>query len=667
MFRNAQSPFSALDGCHKKPTKQGTLAGFLGDKSAKKKPFVPLNRGKENLPKKEEVRLQDHREARKSASFGGTSFKDRVDSDTNDNDKPLHNFKHSKPLTKHLSFTASKVKSTHSSIKLSEGNSKRQHNAKRNLVLPIAPSKRRQLPWSGNPRLREHSQETTTTRSGTLSEEQEKVLAAIMFGHKNVFFSGSAGTGKSYLLRTIIRRLRNRYGPSAVAVTASTGLAATNIEGTTLNRFAGIGLGVESAMALVGKIRHSRISTDRWKSTRYLIMDEVSMVDATMFTKLNEIAKTVRGIDKPFGGIQLIITGDFFQLPPVSRSGSAEFCFNCPAWKECIQETYLLTKIFRQSGDLELIDMLNALRMGHITPYIRDKFKALERPLKYEDGIQPTELYPTRDEVERANRTRLASIAGEELTFHAKDSFGPEFAGKPPPFLQNQLNNLMCAQVLRLKEGAQVMNIKNDLEDASIVNGTIGRVMCFTTAELWAHYCSKVNEFEQLPFLSLFIYASKFIGGDADLDHTLYEEMVASNPSALNRVDLLPDLIHRAKQQRRSNLMPLVKFTVNSFEGYKLKFIEPMDFAAEGRADVVRTQLPIILSWALSIHKSQGQTLNRVRVDLTRVFEKGQVYVALSRCVSTDGLEIVNFNESKIQVRKDVVRFYGKLKKLQSK
>jgi len=547
----------------------------------------------------------------------------------------------------------------------------------------IPSSKRRPLPWVvsgalGNPRLRERASQNVkkeiVSGSGGLSPEQTEVLEAVMFGHKNVFFTGSAGTGKSFLLKTMIRRLKMRYGPSAIGVTASTGLAATNIGGTTINRFAGIGLGLENSIRLSNRVRKSRSAADRWKTTKYLVIDEVSMIDATMFTKLNDVAKMVRGIDKPFGGIQLIITGDFFQLPPVSKRSSsgdgADFCFNSDAWRECIDETFLLTKVYRQSGDLELAEMLDSLRLGRLPPYIRQKFKALERPLRYPDGILPTELYPTRDEVERANRNRLNSLSGEPVSFFAKDSYGPEFApgrrgdGKHPGYLESMLDTLMCAKVLELKEGAQVMYIKNDMEDPSIVNGTIGRIVAFTTSDLWSYYCLQFKEYERLIYQPLLTYASKFVGNrEADLDHTLYEELIASNPAALNKVTVLPGLIARAKRQLRRDMLPLAKFTVNTAEGYKLKLVEPMDFANESNPNLVRTQLPIILAWALSIHKSQGQTLSRVKVDLTRVFEKGQVYVALSRCTSTSGLEIVNFDERKVAVRKDVVRFYSKLKK----
>ena len=184
-----------------------------------------------------------------------------------------------------------------------------------------------------------------------LSDEQKSVLELVAEKGKSVFFTGSAGTGKSVLLREIIKKMRDKYKREAshVAVTASTGLAACNIGGITLHSFAGFGLGKEAAPELVRKIRKNQKSKHRWLQTKVLIIDEVSMVDGELFDKLEEIARMIRNNGRPFGGIQLVITGDFFQLPPVpDYSRASKFAFDAATWNTSIEHTIGLTQVFRQ-------------------------------------------------------------------------------------------------------------------------------------------------------------------------------------------------------------------------------------------------------------------------------------------------------------------------------
>ena len=184
-----------------------------------------------------------------------------------------------------------------------------------------------------------------------LSDEQRKVLTLVAEGKKSVFFTGSAGTGKSVLLRESIFALRKKFmrEPDRVAVTASTGLAACNIEGVTLHSFAGIGLGKEAVPELVRKIKRNQKAKLRWLRTKVLIIDEISMVDGDLFDKLEAIARIVRNNGRPFGGIQLVITGDFFQLPPVPDHGQvAKFAFDAATWNTSIEHTIGLTQVFRQ-------------------------------------------------------------------------------------------------------------------------------------------------------------------------------------------------------------------------------------------------------------------------------------------------------------------------------
>ncbi len=185
-----------------------------------------------------------------------------------------------------------------------------------------------------------------------LSDEQRSVLNLVAEQQKSVFFTGSAGTGKSVLLRETIKVLRDKYRrePDRVAVTASTGLAACNVGGVTLHSFAGIGLGKEPVPELVKKIKRNQKAKNRWMRTKVLIIDEISMVDGDLFDKLEAIARAIRNNGRPFGGIQLVITGDFFQLPPVPDHGGrdAKFSFDASTWNTSIEHTIGLTQVFRQ-------------------------------------------------------------------------------------------------------------------------------------------------------------------------------------------------------------------------------------------------------------------------------------------------------------------------------
>lgn len=245
-----------------------------------------------------------------------------------------------------------------------------------------------------------------------LSDEQKSVLDLVAEKKKSIFFTGSAGTGKSVLLREIIKALRDRHKrePDRVAITASTGLAACNVGGVTLHSFAGIGLGKEPVPELVKKIKRNQKAKARWMRTKILIIDEISMVDGDLFDKLEAIARAIRNNGRPFGGIQLVITGDFFQLPPVPDYGRiSKFSFDATTWNTSIEHTIGLTQVFRQkdpgktgfeSFGIRLIvtvfaNMLNEMRLGRLTPKSVDAFRALNRPLDFKDDFEATELYAT--------------------------------------------------------------------------------------------------------------------------------------------------------------------------------------------------------------------------------------------------------------------------------
>lgn len=227
-----------------------------------------------------------------------------------------------------------------------------------------------------------------------LSDEQKAVMKTVMEEGKSVFFTGSAGTGKSVLMRAIISQLKHKYRkePDRIAITASTGLASCILEGQTLHSWSGIGLGKEPAPELVKKIKRNQKSRQKWLRTKVLIIDEISMVDGQLFDKLEQVARTLRNNGRPFGGIQLVVTGDFFQLPPVpDKNSTAKFVFDAVTWNTCIEHTILLTHVFRQK-DEQFARMLNEMRLGRMSAATIREFKSLSRPLDFHDELEATEL-----------------------------------------------------------------------------------------------------------------------------------------------------------------------------------------------------------------------------------------------------------------------------------
>lgn len=521
-----------------------------------------------------------------------------------------------------------------------------------------------------------------------LSKEQETVIELAEKGH-NIFYTGSAGTGKSVLLREMIKVLKTKYGPERVAVTASTGLAACNIGGITVHSFAGIGLGNGDVTKLYRKVRRSKKNVKRWSEIKVLVVDEISMLDGELFDKLDYIAQKIRKNGLPFGGIQIILCGDFFQLPPVTKDASTpmKFAFQSEAWRKAIHVTIMLEKVFRQQGDSKFIDMLNQMRLGRIDPETELEFRKLNRPLP-DDDIIPAELYSTRVEVDRANRSRLNRLPGQVFTYNAIDGGLLEDQEMKDRLLQN----FLAPKQLQLKIGAQVMMIKNI--DAQLVNGSLGKVIAFMDPETYLFYSTiltdsnispdDMEELKNKPESLKELYGGdeeedvqrtskkkeSFFNGNSnvvpqdDLDDSLFDfmsEIETSNEDAKKNIErkktIIKELYKNADSKKR---LPLVTFKTADMTT-RTVLVEPEDWAIEDENEkplVSRVQLPLMLAWSLSIHKSQGQTLPKVKVDLQRVFEKGQAYVALSRAVSREGLQVLNFDRSRIKAHDTVVDFY---------
>lgn len=525
-----------------------------------------------------------------------------------------------------------------------------------------------------------------------LSREQEYVLGLARKGH-SIFFTGSAGTGKSVLLRSIIKSLKQKFKPELVAITASTGLAACNIGGVTVHSFAGIGLGNAPVNDLIKNIRRNRKALSKWSTTEVLVIDEISMIDGVLFNKLDQIGKIIRRSKKPFGGIQIVACGDFYQLPPVNKPETLQdgtevkkesiFAFESSAWNETIESSIILKEVFRQKGDQKFIDMLNDMRTGIVSESTENEFKRLSRPLDCPAGIVPTQLYATRYEVDGANNLKLNQINGEARCYNSIDG-----GTLVPKIRQLFLANFLAPQRLFLKKGAQVMCIKNF--DETLVNGSLGQVVDFLDRDTYM--------------------CQNFILDDPDMDVSRLKEKLgltietpqnevkdtsepddsanASSDYIFQFLDILKQeqinfqkeenelfwensqrkkkLIDGIKKSSTGEKYPLVRFLLPDGVNTRDVLVEPETWSIEDEKTkqtlVNRVQLPLMLAWALSIHKSQGQTLPKAKVDLSRIFENGQAYVALSRAVSRDGLQVLNFRKEKVTTHYKVQAFYETLK-----
>ncbi|XP_060030300.1 ATP-dependent DNA helicase PIF1 [Erinaceus europaeus] len=410
-----------------------------------------------------------------------------------------------------------------------------------------------------------------------LSEEQAAVLRLVLKG-RSVFFTGSAGTGKSYLLKRILGSLP----PTGTVATASTGVAACHIGGTTLHAFAGIGTGRAPLEQCVALARRPGVRQG-WLSCQRLVIDEISMVEAEFFDKLEAVARAVRQQDKPFGGIQLIICGDFLQLPPVTKGlQPPRFCFQAKSWRRCVPVILELTEVWRQA-DQTFISLLQAVRLGRCSEEVTRQLRATAAHKVGRDGIVATRLCTHQDDVALTNERCLQELPGEVHSFEAMDS-DPE---------QARTLDAQCpvSQLLQLKLGAQVMLVKNLAVTRGLVNGARGVVVGFET------------QGRGLPQVRFLCGITEVIRAD--------------------------------------------RWTVQTSGGQLLS----------------RQQLPLQLAWAMSIHKSQGMSLDCVEISLGRVFASGQAYVALSRARSLQGLRVLDFDPAVVRCDPRVLLFYARLRR----
>lgn len=423
-----------------------------------------------------------------------------------------------------------------------------------------------------------------------LSLEQKDLLEKTVNQRKSIFFTGCGGTGKSFVLGYIIKELRSKSDKAGtVAVTASTGKAAFNVGGTTLHSFAGIQLGNASKDDLYKKAHFNSNSRNRWKEVTTLIIDEISMIDGELFDKLEYIARRMKENNEPFGGIQLILVGDLLQLPPVQTLGqNKKRIFEADSWKKCIQEYIMLGRVFRQNN-IDFIRVLTCIRVGEVTDEVVKYMEKLAQKKDFDEKAGVVNLYATKNKTDEYNNRELNKINANSVFYHARDIYTKRQTSN-----NTLLDSCQAPKTLELKIGAQVMLVRNITKD--LVNGTVGIVTSFT---------NKVQGKESI-----------------------------------------------AGTEFGTESFPVVKFNLANGR----TFTRPMkrelweSVTSTGAVQGSRRQIPLILAWAITVHKSQSQTIQRLRVDASEIFESGQLYTALSRAVNPDTLEVTGFDPDRVKV-----------------
>ncbi|MFA6392975.1 MAG: AAA family ATPase [Candidatus Paceibacterota bacterium] len=397
----------------------------------------------------------------------------------------------------------------------------------------------------------------------------------------NIYLTGSAGSGKTYLLNQYIRYLDDHN--IAVAVTASTGIAATHMNGMTIHGWSGIGVKSFMGEKELELLEEKKYLWKRFEKARVLIIDEVSMLHGFQLDMIEKVCKRFKRSSKPFGGLQVILSGDFFQLPPVvassatRREGGREsiptsptcgplMVYESEAWKILNPAICYLSEQHRQEDDI-LTEILNNIRTNKLKEkHYEHLDKCIDRELK---GIKPTKLYTHNMNVDDENNLELEQIGGEERVYH--------MTSKGHDVIVDILKKSCLAyEELRLKIGAEVMCIKNNFEKG-YVNGTRGVVVDF-------------EDDTGLPIIKLY-------NG--------------------NRV-------------------------VMNTEVWAIE--------EDGKVKASLTQLPLRLAWAITIHKSQGMSLDNALIDLRSTFTYGMGYVALSRVRTLSGICLIGFTKESLLV-----------------
>jgi ATP-dependent DNA helicase PIF1 len=491
-----------------------------------------------------------------------------------------------------------------------------------------------------------------------MNEGQKSAFELASAGH-NLFITGAAGTGKSFLLKHIIKRLRLIR---TVAVTASTGTAAFLIQGVTLHSWFSMGLAKEPTDVIIQRLKRYGTCSENIRKTQTLIIDEISQVRGEFLDKINVVAQHVRKNTLPFGGIQVIFCGDFAQLPPVMTldierelEGSLnpgaltnepppiDYAFKSEAWRGMNLRVCYLKEVMRQKEDQTFIDILNNIREGRVTDGdFQPLLACIGRRFASSDGdnsnnIFPTRLVPTNADAERINRSFYSSIDSEEHVYYASFTIKKNRRNRANQDVQTSVVDRMMEYTknhstmepnLRLKVGTRVILTQNVNVKLGLYNGAQGIV----------------EEFIQLMDAGeLGIPVVSATENKAPVQEGSYEVESRENPKTSSQTVPVIRFIH---SNGRFVLTPSTLTTRS-------------DFNDEPNYIINMNQYPLKHAWALTIHKSQGMTLERAQIDAGRfIFCPGQTYTALSRVRSLEGLSLIDFDPNRVLVDPSVVEFY---------